>query len=139
MDHHRARLGFSGPEDSDLDLVRFDHGCLMLGISLRTAFSRLKDENSDMPRPFSISNGRQRFFRRSDLVAYVARKAEEAQRLPSRPSPEVIAARQTTFARMNADRAAEAMVERDRASEAAHKQAQRDWMARRRHGGGDAA
>lgn len=80
MAHHRMHLGFSVPDEIDLDLVRFDHGCLMLGISLRTAYSRLKDENSDMPRPFSISNGRQRFFRRSDLVAYVARKAEEAQK-----------------------------------------------------------
>jgi predicted DNA-binding transcriptional regulator AlpA len=80
MDHRRMQFGLTVPDEIDLDLVRFDHGCLMLGISLRTAYSRLNDENSDMPRPFSISGGRQRFFRRSDLVAYVARKAEEAQR-----------------------------------------------------------
>ena len=81
MVNHRMQFDPSAASDeSDLDLIRFDRGCVLLGISLRTAYARLNDEASDLPRPFAIGGGRQRFFRRSDLVAYVARKAEEAQK-----------------------------------------------------------
>jgi len=54
----------------------------LLGLSLSTLERLLRDRQSAFPRPWrhgEAAKGRHRYWRRSDIAAYVERKAREAQ------------------------------------------------------------
>ena len=59
------------------DLVPFAEAAGMMAISAITLERLLKRPGSDVPNPFRI--GRQRFYQRSTIEAYVARKVAAAE------------------------------------------------------------
>lgn len=63
----------------DAELIRFELACSMLGISTRTARRYLSAPDSDFPRPFQLA-GRQQWLRRSDLAAFIERRALGAKK-----------------------------------------------------------
>jgi predicted DNA-binding transcriptional regulator AlpA len=65
------------------EVIRFLDGCAYLGVSRDAAEYLLRQPDSDFPRPFFI--GRKRFYRRSDLAAWVEAKATAALRSPHVP------------------------------------------------------
>lgn len=63
----------------DSELIRFEAACSALGISVRTARRYLEDPEKDFPRPFTIA-GRQQWLRRSDIAAFIERRALGAKK-----------------------------------------------------------
>lgn len=63
----------------DSELVKFETACSALGISVRTARRYLDDPDKDFPRPFTIA-GRQQWLRRSDIAAFIERRALSARK-----------------------------------------------------------
>ena len=75
LPHVPSRLG----RDALGDVITFAQGCALLRIAERTAERKIADLTSDFPRPYRNSPRGMRFFRRSQIEAYIARKSDEAQ------------------------------------------------------------
>src|SRR5688572_6900180 len=67
----------------DSELIRFEAACSALGISVRTARRYVEDPEKDFPRPFTIA-GRQQWLRRSDIAAFIERRAGTVNKPASR-------------------------------------------------------